>query len=213
MRGYFITVEGGEGSGKTTVLDMIYNRLSDLGYDVLITREPGGIPISEEIREVILNPVNTEMEERTEALLYAAARRQHLVEKVIPAINKGKIVLCDRFIDSSIAYQGYARGIGMDEVMTINTFATNNFLPSLTLLFDIKPEVGLARIDLNNQREKNRLDLEDMSFHHKVYEGYEQLINKYPERIKRINAESTIEVVAEDAFNLIIKHLHENEEE
>src|SRR5690625_85655 len=153
VKGHFITVEGGEGAGKTTVLKLLKDKLTQKGYDVLITREPGGISISEQIRQVILNPAHTEMEKRTEALLYAAARRQHLIQKVKPALQAGKIVLCDRFIDSSLAYQGYARGIGMDEVLTMNQFAIDDFMPSLTLYFDIEPEKGLKRITQNNERE------------------------------------------------------------
>ncbi len=122
-KGLFITVEGGEGAGKTTVLDRLEEELIGRGYDILRTREPGGIPIAERIREVLLNPEHKDMDSRTEALLYAAARRQHLVEKVIPALEAGQVVLCDRFIDSSLAYQGYARGIGIDEIQSINDFA------------------------------------------------------------------------------------------
>lgn len=135
MSGYFITIEGGEGAGKSTVLESLTQHLTASGYDVLATREPGGIEIAEQIRRVILDPLNIKMEKRTEALLYAAARRQHLVEKVLPALENGKIVLCDRFIDSSLAYQGFARGIGMDEVFSINQFAIQDCMPDLTLFF------------------------------------------------------------------------------
>lgn len=209
--GIFITFEGGEGAGKTTVLDILSKQLQEKGYDVLITREPGGIPISEQIRGVILNRANTEMEKRTEALLYAAARRQHLVEKVIPALQAGKIVLCDRFIDSSLAYQGHARGIGIDDVMTINSFAIEGWMPSLTLFFDVVPEIGLQRINENAEREKNRLDLETLRFHEEVYEGYHILLKKFPERIKRIDAAQTIDGVIQDVFDHIISHIEKGE--
>lgn len=122
-KGYFITSEGPEGAGKTTVMNLLGERLIDEGYEVVMTREPGGIMISEKIRDIILNNEHTMMESRTEALLYAAARRQHLVEKVLPALAAGKIVICDRFIDSSLAYQGFARGIGVEEIWAINKFA------------------------------------------------------------------------------------------
>lgn len=211
MKGFFITVEGGEGAGKTTVLDHLFEKLTAQGYDVLLTREPGGISISEQIREIILHPDHTEMEKRTEALLYAAARRQHLIEKVIPALNEGKIVLCDRFIDSSLAYQGYARDIGIDEVFTINKFAIEGCMPSLTLYFDIRPEVGLKRIALNRNREQNRLDLEAIEFHQKVYEGYHMLLKKFPERMIRIDAEQHIDQVTDNAFNYIISHIKKEE--
>ncbi len=207
MQGHFITVEGGEGSGKTTVLEIVYQELRALGYNVLVTREPGGIPIAENIREIILNPSNTQMEKRTEALLYAAARRQHLIEVIAPALKRGDIVLCDRFIDSSLVYQGHARGIGMKEVMSINNFAIGDLYPELTIFFDIKPEQGLARIAKNKDREKNRLDLEELTFHQKVYEGYHLLLNKYPERIKRIDASKTINEVVSDTLTYILKKI------
>ena len=135
----FITIEGPEGSGKSSVCRRIYEKLLELGYDVILTREPGGTPISEAIRDVILNKQNTSMDGRTEALLYAASRRQHLVEKVWPALKEGKIVLCDRYLDSSLAYQGGARGLGVDEILGINMFATEGTFPDTTLLFDIEP--------------------------------------------------------------------------
>ena len=145
-KGLFITFEGGEGSGKTTVIQTVAEQLTKQGYKVLVTREPGGIPIAEKIRGVILDKAHTEMDSRTEALLYAAARRQHLVEKVSPALDTGHIVLCDRFIDSSLAYQGIARGLGIEEVWAINQFAIGEFMPELTLYLDVSPEVGVERI-------------------------------------------------------------------
>lgn len=208
MQGHFITLEGGEGSGKTTVLDIVYNELSALGYSVLTTREPGGIPIAEKIRDIILDPINIQMEKKTEALLYAAARHQHLIEVISPALQRGKIVLCDRFIDSSLVYQGYARGIGMDEIMEINRFAISDVFPDLTLLFDIEPELGLARIEKNKHREKNRLDLEEINFHKKVYEGYQLLLNQDPKRIKQIDANKTINEVAQEAIEKILIKLN-----
>lgn len=206
MDGRFITVEGGEGAGKTTALNFIYEKLSNLGYQVTLTREPGGIEISEQIREIILDPNHRGMEKRTEALLYAAARRQHLIEKINPALKAGEIVLCDRFIDSSLTYQGYARGIGIDEILKINDFAINGFMPSLTLYFDVHPTVGLNRI-VSNQREQNRLDLESLSFHERVYDGYQLLLTRYPERIKRINANQDLVDVQQDAYQLILSHI------
>src|SRR5690606_26981137 len=137
------------------------------------------------------------MDGRTEALLYAAARRQHLVEKVLPALQQGKVVLCDRFIDSSLAYQGHARGLGIDEVLSINEFAIQDTWPDLTLLFDVAPEIGLQRIAANSGREQNRLDMEKLPFHQKVYEGYQEVMRRYPERIVKIDAANSLdEVVA-----------------
>lgn len=200
-KGLFITVEGGEGAGKTTVLDRLEEELIGRGYDILRTREPGGIPIAERIREVLLNPEHKDMDSRTEALLYAAARRQHLVEKVIPALEAGQVVLCDRFIDSSLAYQGYARGIGIDEIQSINDFAIDGFMPDLTLLFDVDPDIGLARIAANQTRENNRLDQEKKSFHDRVRQGYELLLKQYPDRIKKMNANEDVDTVYRRALN------------
>ena len=207
LRGQFITFEGPEGAGKTTVISTLYDRLVAEGRDVVLTREPGGIKIAEQIRTIILDNDNTEMDPKTEALLYAAARRQHLIEKVIPALEAGAIVLCDRFIDSSLAYQGYARGLGIDEVLLINQFAIENRMPDLTIFFDINPEEGLARIMSNSQREKNRLDKESVAFHEDVYEGYKELIQRYPKRITVTDASLSEEVVTEDVWKIICSQL------
>ena len=164
----FITFEGPEGSGKTSVIHRLYETLLNLGYDVILTREPGGTPIAEEIRNVILDKKNVNLDSRAEALLYAASRRQHLVEKVWPALKEGKIVICDRFLDSSLAYQGGARNLGIDNVLNVNLFATEGFYPDLTILLDIDPKLGLERIAKNKNREVNRLDLEKLDFHNLV---------------------------------------------
>lgn len=201
--GFFITFEGPEGAGKTTVISKIGERLEREGKKVLLTREPGGIRIAEAIREVILDVDNVEMDAKTEALLYTAARRQHLVEKVIPALAEGYIVLCDRFIDSSLAYQGAARGIGIDEVLKINQFAIGETMPDLTIFFDIDPEEGLARVLGNEAREQNRLDREQLSFHKRVYAGYEEVIRRYENRIVRTDASLTKEVVTENVYEII----------
>ena len=140
QKGVFITFEGPEGAGKTTVIKELYKRMEEQGLKVILTREPGGIRIAEKIREIILDNDHQEMDAKTEALLYAAARRQHLVEKVVPALQDGMIVLCDRFVDSSLAYQGHARGLGIDEVLSINEFAIGDTMPDLTVFFDINPE-------------------------------------------------------------------------
>lgn len=209
-RNLFITFEGPEGAGKTTILTKIVERFQQQNIDILATREPGGIEIAEKIREVILNPDHTAMDERTEALLYAAARSQHFFEKVEPAINKGKLVLCDRFIDSSLAYQGYARGIGIDEVLAINEFAIGKRMPDLTILFDLDPQVGLARIHSHNEREVNRLDVESLSFHEKVREGYQLLVKRYPNRMKVVNANQPVDKVVEEVWHLLSETLEES---
>ncbi|MBE5103571.1 MULTISPECIES: dTMP kinase [Priestia] len=203
MSGTFITFEGPEGAGKTTIIHMVQQKLIQEGYNIVLTREPGGIRIAEQIREIILNPSNTEMDARTEALLYAAARRQHLVEKVIPELNKGNIVLCDRFIDSSLAYQGNARGIGVEDIFAINQFAIEQMMPQATLYFDIEPEVGLERINKGRKDEINRLDLESLDFHYKVRDGYLSLLSEFPERIRRIDANQSVEKVCEEAYKQI----------
>ncbi len=203
----FITLEGPEGSGKTTAVEAAVKALQDKGYQIVRTREPGGTPISEEIRNVILDKKNTAMDPRTEALLYAASRRQHLVEKVWPALKEGKIVICDRYLDSSLAYQGGARGLGVDNVLNINLFATENTWPDLTLLFDIKPEEGLKRIASNSSREVNRLDLEKIEFHNKVRETFLMLAKRYPDRFVIIDASKSREEVAKATLDAILNRL------
>ena len=198
MKGKFITLEGPEGSGKTTVSNRIVKMLEEKGYQVLLTREPGGVEIAEQIRNVILD--------KTEALLYAAARRQHLVEKVIPALEKGMIVICDRFVDSSLAYQGVARHLGIKEVYEMNLFAINDVMPDKTLFFDIDYQKGLERIKVN-QRETNRLDLEKNDFHKNVYEGYMEICEQYKDRIVKINADQDVGHVVSDAMKEIEKLL------
>ena len=207
MKGLFVSFEGGDGAGKSSILQEIAKDLENQGYPVVATREPGGIHIAEEIRHIILDPAHTEMDGRTEALLYAAARRQHLVEKVMPALDEGKVVLCDRFIDSSLAYQGHARGLGMDEVFKVNQFAVDTCMPDVTLLFDIKPEEGLNRIAANSGREKNRLDLEALDFHKKVYEAYQALAKENSERIKCIQADRSFAEVKTEAYEVLLPYL------
>ena len=203
MKGRFISFEGTEGSGKTSVIKEVKKHLESQGYDVLITREPGGIKISEKIRDIILDVDHVEMDARTEALLFAASRRQHLIEKVIPALKEGKIVLCDRFVDSSLVYQGIARNLGLEDVYSINKFAIETTLPDLTIFVDVRPEVGLKRVFDTPNREINRLDLEKLNFHKKIYQGYLDLIKKFPDRIKRINGEQDIIDVASEAIKTI----------
>lgn len=201
MSGKFITFEGNDGCGKTTISSRIYETLKAEGYDVIFTREPGGISISEQIRSVLLDPKNTTMDGRTEALLYAAARRQHLVEKVIPALEEGKIVLCDRFIDSSLAYQGVARGLGIDEVYTVNEFAIDSHMPDATIFLKVDAEIGMARIA--SRGEKDRLDEEGEKFHRLVAQGYDEVLKRYQSRIHVIDAEQEVDQVFADTYRLI----------
>lgn len=177
--------------------------MSGLGYSVITSREPGGIEIAEQIRSIILDTNNTKMEARTEALLYAAARRQHLVEKIIPSLEQGKVFICDRFIDSSLVYQGHARGLGIDEVLRINQFAIDRLYPDLTLFLDVIPEEGLRRIHSRKGREINRLDLESLDFHRKVREGYLIVAERFADRIVSIDANRDID----DVFASVKQHL------
>ncbi|MDQ0202104.1 dTMP kinase [Neobacillus ginsengisoli] len=203
--GIFITFEGPDGAGKTTIISMIAEQLEN----ALLTREPGGIDIAEQIRRVILDKDNTAMDPRTEALLYAAARRQHLIEKVKPALDAGKVVLCDRFVDSSLAYQGHGRGLGIEEVFNINQFAIEQMMPDLTIYFDIEPELGLKRINRNKGREVNRLDLENLDFHYKVREGYYILMERFPKRIVKIDASGTLEDVFQKTMKIVLERLEQ----
>lgn len=202
-KGLFIVFEGGEGTGKTTAIETVYNWIIENNLKCIKTREPGGIKISEQIRQVILNTENKAMDPRTEALLYAAARRQHLIEKVIPALEEGTIVLCDRFIDSSLAYQGYARNLGIEEVMSINKFAIEEHMPDLSILFDLDPRIGLERISNNKDREINRLDLEKLDFHEKVRTGYNIVYENNKDRIIKIDAGQSQENVINEIKNIL----------
>ncbi|OIJ29020.1 dTMP kinase [Staphylococcus sp. LCT-H4] len=199
----FITFEGPEGSGKTTVIQQVAQKLGS-EYNIVMTREPGGVKTGEQIRELLLE--GDGMDERTEALLFAASRREHLVGKVIPSLNEGKIVLCDRYIDSSLAYQGYARGIGLAEVKSINEFAIDGLYPDITIYLDVSVDIGRKRI-LKNQRVQNRLDQESVNFHEKVVEGYKKIIHNESERFIVIDADRSIEEVVSAAYESISKYL------
>lgn len=199
MQGSLITFEGPDGAGKTTIINEILNQVPETKRsNILVTREPGGSKISETIRQIILDPSNKEMDDRTEALLYAAQRGQHVNETIIPALEAGNIIFSDRYIDSSLAYQGVGRNLGIKAVQAINDFATNNLSADLTLFFDIEPAAGLARIEKLRPDQEDRLEQEKLAFHEKVYQGYKQLIDLYPDRIKTVDASKSIpEVVAQ----------------
>lgn len=207
-KGLLISIEGPDGAGKTSALKVLLPRLREVyPAQVIMTREPGGVAIAEQIREVILDIDNTAMDAKTELLLYIAARRQHLVEKVLPELENGNMVIMDRFIDSSVAYQGAGRGLDQDEVAWLNNYATDGHKPDLTLLFDVDSETGLARIAANGEREVNRLDLEKLDMHQRVRQGYLDLAEAEPERIKRIDASQTLEEVVEDTWEIIKGYL------
>ena len=190
-RGLFISIEGSDGSGKSTQLSYIREYFKDRNLDAVFTREPGGTSIGEKIRHVILDNENSEMCPLTEAMLYAASRAQHVRELIIPALKEGKHVVCDRFVDSSIAYQGHGRELG-DCVSVINGFAVGDCMPDYTFFLDLDPEVGRGRI---RSDAFDRLEQEKLTFHRRVYDGYMKLLSEEPERFIRIDASGTVEEV------------------
>ena len=206
-KGFLVSLEGPEGAGKTSVLEALIPILEDRGIEVLSTREPGGVLIGEKIRGVILDPSHTEMDPKTELLLYIASRRQHLVEKVLPALAAGKLVIMDRFIDSSVAYQGFGRGLDIEAIDWLNEFATDGLKPDLTLYFDIEVEEGLARIAANSNREINRLDMEGLDLHRKVRQGYLSLLEKEADRIVKIDASLPLDQVIENTQQLLFDRM------
>ena len=206
MSGIFISFEGPDGAGKTTALEKLLPLLKErTDKDVVLSREPGGSIIAEKIRKIILDIHDEEMDPRTEVLLYAAARRQHLVDAVLPALEEGKVMLSDRFVDSSIAYQGGGRQIGTKEVGEINDFAIDGHLPDLTIYFDVTPDVGLSRIRKDHEGAMDRLEKEALSFHQRVYDSYMEIVKNNPDRIKTIDAAQPVEKVVADALDVIIK--------
>lgn len=203
QRGKFITYEGCDGCGKSTQLKLMSEYLTQKGIAHVFTREPGGGKISEAIREILLNGKNAEMTDECEALLYAAARAQHLKDKVEPALAQGKLVICDRYVDSSIAYQAYARGLGLDFVKKINAFAIENYLPDATVFIDLTPEAAFARkkgADVND-----RLEQAGMAFHKRVYAGYDAIAKADTNRVLRIDGNAT----PQEIFQNVLKKLQE----
>lgn len=205
MTGVFITIEGPDGAGKTTVTRQLVEALEQgINVPITPTREPGGIRISEKIRELILDPEHTEMDVRTEALLYAAARRQHLVEKIIPALKDDHLVICDRFVDSSIAYQGAGRDIGEASVKELNEFAIEGIYPDMTLYLDVEASEGLNRIAKGRPAHlRDRLDNESLVFHEKVRGAYLRLVEEETERMVLINTHNSIENIVKTCYDLI----------
>ena len=202
LRGKAISFEGGEGAGKSTVMKMLAEVLEKEGLDIVVTREPGGNKISEQIRKVIVDKANVNICNETECLLYAASRAQLIEENIKPLLVTNKTILFDRFVDSSYVYQGFVRGLGIERVKEINEFATNGFMPNVTILFDIDPEIGFKRIAENN-RSTNRLDLEGLDFHRQVRRGYKMIADLYPNRIKVIDASKTPDEVLEEVLEIL----------
>ena len=200
MRGLFITLEGGDGAGKSTQIRNIEKYFLDKGLVVTHTREPGGTPISEKLRAILLDTENTGMDAVTEMLIYAAARAQHVREVVMPALERGEIVICDRFVDSSIAYQGFGRELG-SMVAEVNAHATGGLIPDLTIWLDIDPETGKKRA--GNEKKYDRLELESSAFHTRVREGYESIAKDQPERFRRIDATGSIEQIRDEIYSCL----------
>lgn len=194
--GYFITFEGVEGSGKTTQIKLLAEHLEILGYQVVMTREPGGCPISDKIRSILLDADNHNMRPLTELLLYAAARAQHVAEVIKPAMESGCIVLCDRFTDATIAYQSCGRGIDRDTIETLNLLACQTVHPDLTVLIDCDPNIGLTRarqrIEAASGPREERFELEALEFHRRVRDGYLSLALQEPQRFLKIDGSGTI---------------------
>ena len=205
----FITLEGPEGSGKSTQIKRLAKRLEAMGYPVVTTREPGGTPIGDQIRHVLMRMENKELQPRTEILLFLAARAQ-LVEQVIkPALLDGKIILCDRYGDSTLAYQGYGHGLDLDQLREMLDFATDHLKPDVTILLDLDVKTGLMRKKAED--EWNRLDAYEVLFHERVREGYLKLAREEPERWQIVDASQGIDAVQEDLFQIILDALENNE--
>ena len=202
MRGLFITLEGGDGAGKSTQIRNIEGFFGKKGLVVVHTREPGGTAISEKLRDILLDSSNLEMHAVTEMLIYAASRAQHVRELVMPALEEGKIVICDRFLDSSMAYQAYGRGLG-DMVDIVNSYATDGLSPDITFWMDIDPKAGRERV--SKMGALDRLEMEQLDFHYKVYEGYRTLAEQNPDRIKRIDAGKTVDEISKDIEAYLIE--------
>ena len=200
-RGKFITFEGCDGCGKSTQLKMMSEYLSQEGVAHIFTREPGGGKISEAIREILLSGKNSEMTDECEALLYAAARVQHLSDRVEPALAKGELVICDRYVDSSLAYQAYARGLGVDFITKINAFAIEKYLPDVTVFIDLTPEAAFLR--KHGADQNDRLELAGMEFHRRVYEGYKAVANAEPDRVACVDGTQTPEEVFADVLRIL----------
>lgn len=206
-KGIFISLEGPDGAGKSSVLEALIPILEAKGQAFVTTREPGGVAVAEKIRDVVLDPKHTEIDEKTELLLYIASRRQHLVERILPALDRGEMVLVDRFIDSSVAYQGFGRGLKVADIDWLNNFATDGLKPDLTLYFDIEAEEGLARIAKSKERGADRLDRESVEWHQRVREGYLSILEKEPNRVRKIDASQPLEKVVADTLAVLAERV------
>ena len=207
MKGYFLALEGPDGSGKSTIANMLKEYIESLNLSCTLTREPGGTSIGEDIRKILLSNDNLEMSNRTEALLYAASRAQHVDEKIRPIKESGEIIICDRYVFSSLAYQGFSRNLGIEEVMKINEFAIDGFYPDRILFFKIDPTLSLRRKFID--REGDRLEIEGEDFHKRVFEGYKKAIERYPKNVKIIDADREIQEVFNQCVEIIKEDIYE----
>lgn len=207
MKGMFITVEGPDGSGKTTQLQLLVRSLTEKGYEVVVTREPGGTKVGNSIREVLLSPEHDEMTPRVEMMLYAASRAQNIDQVIRPALKRGAIVVCDRFVDASIAYQGYGLQYDLNQILSLNEWATAGIKPDLTFLFDLTPDQASRR--MKDRGQLDRIESRDESFHQRVYDGFKKILEQHPERMVRIDANATIEMIQDEVLDITLERLNE----
>ncbi|WP_214797794.1 dTMP kinase [Exiguobacterium sp. s5] len=207
MKGMFITVEGPDGSGKTTQLQLLVQSLTEQGYEVVVTREPGGTKVGNSIREVLLSPEHDEMTPRVEMMLYAASRAQNIDQVIRPALHRGAVVVCDRFVDASIAYQGYGLQYDLSQILSLNDWATAGIKPDLTFLFDLTPDQASHR--MKDRGQLDRIESRDESFHQRVYEGFQLLLEQHPERMVRIDANASIETIQDEVLDITLERLKE----
>ncbi|KGI83907.1 MULTISPECIES: dTMP kinase [Exiguobacterium] len=207
MKGMFITVEGPDGSGKTTQLQLLVQSLTEQGYEVVVTREPGGTKVGNSIREVLLSPEHDEMTPRVEMMLYAASRAQNIDQVIRPALHRGAVVVCDRFVDASIAYQGYGLQYDLSQILSLNDWATAGIKPDLTFLFDLTPDQASHR--MKDRGQLDRIESRDESFHQRVYEGFQILLEQHPERMVRIDANASIETIQDEVLDITLERLKE----
>lgn len=207
MKGMFITVEGPDGSGKTTQLQLLVRSLTEKGYEVVVTREPGGTKVGNSIREVLLSPEHDEMTPRVEMILYAASRAQNIDQVIRPALKRGAIVVCDRFVDASIAYQGYGLQYDLNQILSLNEWATAGIKPDLTFLFDLTPDQASRR--MKDRGQLDRIESRDESFHQRVYDGFKKILEQHPDRMVRIDANATIEMIQDEVLDITLERLNE----